>query len=62
MREREVQKKEQNKIEIFIFDFSTVRTINETLGVYFTLEQLRVFVYKSFASPNCVYFGAGSIP
>ena len=39
----------------------TVRRNNGTLGVHFTLEKLRVFIYKSFASLYCVYLGAAPI-
>ena len=54
-------KKEMNKIEIFTFDFSTMRRINETLGIYLALKQLMVFICKSFASLCCVYLGAAPI-
>ena len=31
------------------------------LSVYFILEQLRVFIYKSFVSLCCVYLGAAPV-
>ena len=55
------KKKEEEQNQNFHFRFSTVRRINGTLGVYFTLESLRVFIYKSFASLSCVYLGAALI-
>ena len=51
------EKKERTKLFFLI-----VRRINRTLGVYFTLEQLRCFISKSSAPQCCVYFGAAPIP
>ena len=42
--------------------FSTVKRINGTLGVYLTLEYLRVLIYKRFVSLCCVFLKAASIP
>ena len=39
-----------------------MRRVNGTLGVYFTIKKLRVFVYKHFASLCCGYLGAAPIP
>ena len=38
------------------------RQINGTLGIYFTLEYLRVFIYRSFTSLCCGYLGTAPIP
>ena len=38
--------------------FLTVGRINESLEVYFVLELLRVFIYKSFASLCCGFLEA----
>ena len=42
--------------------FLTVRRVNGTLGIYFTIEFIRAFVYKSYASLGCDYLGAAPIP
>ena len=59
---KERKRRKQRKIEIFTFNFQTVRRINGTLGVYYTLEQLRVFINRCFASLCCVFLGAAPIP
>ena len=41
---RKIERK-KDKTEIFTFDFSTLKRVNGTLGVYLTIEGLRVFVY-----------------
>ena len=41
--------------------FSSVRRINGTPGVYFTVEYLRAFIYKSFVLLYCCYLGAAAI-
>ena len=55
------EKNEQNQNFPIAF-FSTVRRVNGTLRVYFTLEQLKLFIYNSFASLYCGYLGAAPIP
>ena len=63
MKERKKEEKEQEQNRNFHFQYSTtVRRINESLGLSFTLEWLRVLMYKSFASLCCVYLGAAPIP
>ena len=39
-----------------------MRRVNGTRGVYFTLEQLKVFILTSLASLCCGYLGAPPIP
>ena len=39
----------------------TLRRVNGTQGVYFTLEKLRVLLYKQFASLWCGYLGAAPV-
>ena len=58
----EEKEKRKNKIQIFITIFSNVKRINGTLGVRYTLQQLRVFIYKIFASLCCGYLGVAPIP
>ena len=41
---------------------STVRRINETLRVYFTLEELNVFIYMCLDLLSRVHLGATPIP
>ena len=54
-------KEERTKLKFSRSIFSTVRRINGTLGVYFTLEKLRVF-NKTFASLYCVCVGDAPVP
>ena len=54
------EKKEQNK-KILHLIFLTVTRINDTLEVYFTLEELRVFIYK-FSLHCCGNLRVVSIP
>ena len=60
--EKRKKERKKNKFKISCSLFLTVRRINETLGVYFTLQYLRIFIYKSFASFWCVYVEAAPIP
>ena len=41
--------------------FLNVRRINQTPGVYFTLEYLRVFIYQGFSSLCCDYLEVAPI-
>ena len=56
------EKKEQQQNQISVQDFLTVRRIIGTLGVYFSLQLLRIFVHKSFASLCCGYLGPAPTP
>ena len=65
-RERETKKERKKetrtKSKFSRSNGSSVRRINETLGVCFTLEFLRFFIYMSFTSLCSVYLGAAPIP
>ena len=56
------KKERETKLKFSHSIFSTVRRINGTLGVHFTLEYVRVFIYKSFALLCSGYLGAAPIP
>ena len=56
---KEKKKEEQN--QNFMFNFLCMRRIKGTLGRYFTLVKLRVFVYKRFAFLCSVCLGAAPI-
>ena len=60
-KEEEEEVEEQNR-NFHVRFFSTVKRINGTLGVYFTFEKLKVFIYKSFVSLRCVYLGVAPVP
>ena len=61
-RKKERRRKTKLKKKFSHQIFLTVRRSNGTMELYFTLEKLRVFIYKSFMSFHCVYHGAASIP
>ena len=53
------RKKDKKEMKFFLLSIlSTVRRSIGTLGLYFTLQWLRVFIYKCFVSLGCVYLGA----
>ena len=62
MKENKEKRMTRKKSKFLCSSFSTVRRINKILEVYFTLEYLRVFIHKSFASLCSVYLGAVPIP
>ena len=65
MREEKKERKKERRKRKSKFSrsiFLTVIRINVILGVYFTLEQLRVFSSKHFTLLWCVYLGAATIP
>ena len=62
MKEKKERRKRRAQSKFSCLILSTVRRINETLEKYFTLEQLKVFIYNHFASLGCVYLGVAPIP
>ena len=52
------ERKERKNPKIFTFDFLDF----ENMGVYFTTDQLNIFVYNSFAAFCHGYLGATPIP
>ena len=56
------KKKKKNKIEIFAFDFLDYEEKSWNSGAIFDIRIAKGFIYKSFASLHCVYFGATPIP
>ena len=65
--EQKRKKERKNKERITKSQFScsiflSSRRIDRTLGVSFTKENPRVFMYKSFASLCCVHLGGPAIP
>ena len=61
MRKKKNKRKNYERHNKMIFShliLSTVRRINETLGVDFIVKFLRVFIYKCFESLCYVYLGA----
>ena len=61
-KKKERRKRKKNKIEIFAFNFFDCEEKSWDSGLHLTLEQLRVFIFKSFASLHCVCLGAAPIP
>ena len=54
--------KKKNKIEIFMFDFLDSEEKSWDSGGMFYIRIAKGFLYKSFASLQCVYLGAAPIP
>ena len=62
MHDRKERRKRRAESKFSCLFFLTMRRIKGTLGVYFTLKQLRVFTCKSFVSLCCGYLGADLVP